>query len=223
MITATLAGAPSVLLVGAVRGLARDALALEPELDRFSPEAVGLAVSSEELRSLVAYFGDVEAEPVVPLSSAEVNEVRGLVRFGEVTVPNPSVLAAIRWGRLHATPVVPLDPSDEGSAALFAEHIGYLELVRRTVRENRIGRSPPAPDSADAYALAWDGEVSGGRGSRRYTAARNAHLAREAHRLGEGRSRVALVVDRERFDGVRATLEAARGVRPAGTARAAPG
>ncbi len=206
MISATVSRAPSVLLIGAVRGLAKEARSLEPELDTFAPEAVGLAVSSEELRSLVEYFGEVVAEPVVPLTSTEVNEVRGLVRFGEVSVPNPSVLAAIRWARLHHVPVVPLDPNDEGSASLFAEHIGYLELVRRTVRENRIGRSPPAPDSADAYAVAWDQKVAGGRGSRRYAAARNAHLAGETRRLGEGRSRVAVLVDRERFEGVRESL-----------------
>lgn len=213
MILETLAGPPAVLLIGAVRGLSRDAEAIGPTLDRFGPEAVGLAVSHDELRSLVEYFGEVAAEPIVPLSTNELNEVRGLVRFGEVSVPNPSVLEAIHWARQRSTPVVPLDPSDEGAASLFAENIGYVELVRRTVRENRIGRSPPAPDSADAFALAWDQEISRGRGSRRYTAARNEHLVQETRRLSEGRGRVAVLVDRERFDGV---LE---GLSPPGGAR----
>jgi hypothetical protein len=208
MIAANLGGHPSYLLLGAVRGLVRDAEEVGAALDRYHPEAVGLAVSQEELKSLVEYFGDVGAEPTVPLSTSEVNEVRGLVRFGEVAVPNPSVLASIRWGRSHAAPVAPLDPSDEGAASLFTEHIGYVELVRRTVRENRLGRAPPTPSSADEFALLWDRQLAPGRGSRRYTQARNEHLVQEARRLGESRDRVALVVDRERFDGIRSTFDA---------------
>lgn len=207
MIRRTVRGPPSVLVVGPVRGLASEGLEVPAAFDAFAPEAVGLALSHEELRSLVDYFGDVVAEPIVPLSTNEVNEVRGLVRFGEVSVPNPSVLAAIRWARERGVPAVPLDPSEDSIAEMFTEHIGYVELVRRTVRENRIGRSPPAPDSAEAFALAWDREIGHGRGSRRYAAARNGHFVREAQRLAAGRSRVAVLVDRERFDGVVDGLE----------------
>ncbi len=207
MITATVRGPPSVLLLGVVRGLREEAVATAAELDRFAPEAVGLALSHEELRSLVEYFGDVVAEPLVPLSATELNEVRGLVRFGEVGVPNPSIVAAISWARAGGVPAAPLDPSDEDSATLFTEHIGYLELVRRTVRENRLGRSPPKPSTADAFAVAWDREVGRGRGSRRFAAARDAHAAGEVRRLGEGRSRIAVLLDRERFEAVRALLE----------------
>ena len=209
MIEATVGSAPSVLLLGPVRGLVDDALQVADALVGFAAEALGIAVSPEELRSLVAYFGDAAAEPAVPLSSSEIAEVRGLVRFGEVTVPNPSVLAALGFGRERGAPVAPLDPSDDGAAEMFTDHIGYFELVRRTVRENRLARSPPSPSTADEFALAWDRELAGGRGSRRYAEARNTHVAEGARTLGSGRRRIAVVVDRERFDGVRAALAGA--------------
>lgn len=209
MIETTVGEAPSVLVLGPVRGLVDDAARVAEALTGFAPEALGVAVSPEELRSLVAYFGDAAVEPAVPLSPSEVAEVRGLVRFGEVTVPNPSVLAAVRFARERDAPVAALDPSDEGAAEMFTDHIGYFELVRRTVRENRLGRSPPSPSTADEFALAWDRELAGGRGSRRYAEARNAHVAQEARKLGTGRRRLAVVVDRERFDGVRAALAGA--------------
>lgn len=207
MISATLHRRASLLLLGAVRGLSSEGLQVTSSLGAFAPEAVGLSLSHEELGSLVEYFGDVAAEPLVPLSTAEINEVRGLARFGEVAVPNPSVVEAIGWARRNGVPAVPIDPSDEGSATLFTENIGYLELVRRTVRENRLGRSPPRPSSADDFALAWDRTVGQGRGSRRFAAARDAHAAEEARRLEQGRSRVAVVVDRERFDALRTLLD----------------
>lgn len=209
MIEATVGARPSVLLLGAVRGLLADAATIPPSLDRFAPEAVGVSVSEEELRSLEQYFGAVDGEPVVPLSVTELSELRGLVRYGEVSVPNPSVLEAIRWGRARGVAVRALDPSDDGAAMLFTEHIGYVELVRRTVRENRFGRTPPKSATADDYAIAWADGVGGGRGSRRYAGARNAHLAEAARALGEGRGRVAVVVDRERFTDVRRELEPA--------------
>jgi len=204
-----------ILLLASVRGLSSEAQALGPTLDAFAPEVVGLGVSPEELKALVEYFVLADAEPLVPLTTNEVNEVRGLSRFGEVQVPNPSNVETLRWGRARQIPVAPLDPSEDRSADLFSEHIGYVELVRRTVRERRLGRSPPAPSSPDQFAVQWDQTVGGGRGSRRLAEARDSHLASEVARLVHGRGRVAVVVDRERFDGVRALLrQGSRSSRP---------
>jgi hypothetical protein len=207
VITAEVPRGGPVLLIAPVRGVSSEADRAVAALESFGPEAVGLGLSAEELRGLTDYFVLSEAEPVVPLTSAETSEVRGLVRFGEVRVPNPSFVRAIAWGRARPVPVEALDPSDERSATLFAEHIGYLELVRRTVREHRVSRAPPSPSSPDEYALAWDREIAPGRGSRAFARARDRHLAREVARLARGRSRVAVVIDRERFEPVRTLIE----------------
>jgi len=199
------AGGPALLLAP-VRGLTSEVVSLIAALEEYAPEAVGLGLSREEMQGLLDYFVLAEAEPIVPLSPMEASEVRGLSRFGEVRVPNPSFVEVLRWGRARSLPVEALDPDDERSASLFAEHIGYVELVRRTVREHRIARSPPTPSSPDEFALRWDREVAGGRGSRGFAQARDRHLARAVERLKVGRSRTAVVVDRERFEDVRDLL-----------------
>jgi len=209
VISATVETGASVLLLAPVRGLVSDARQVPPALEAFRPEAIGAGVAAEELRGLVEYFVDAPAEPVVPLAPTELSEVRGLSRFGEVRVPNPAFLEALDWGRAHGAAVRALDPTEEEAAALFTEHIGYVELVRRTVREHRLGRTPPTPSSADAFALAWDRSIGGGRGSKELAAARDEYLVREARRMGEGRRRVAVIVDRERYDSVHARLAAA--------------
>ena len=196
----------SRLLLAPVRGLTSEVAPTVAALTGYRPDLVGLGLSAEEMQGLVDYFVLSEAEPIVPLSPAETSEVRGLSRFGEVRVPNPVFIEIIRWGREGMIPVEPLDPTDEESAHLFAEHIGYVELVRRTVRERRISRHPPAPSSPDEYALAWDHGVAKGRGSRELANARDRHLAREVERLRRGRARTAIVVDRERFEAVRMLL-----------------
>lgn len=207
MISARIVRDRPVLLVGPVRGLADEADRVIESLESFAPRTVGLGLSPEEMRGLVDYFVGSEAEPVVPLTGPEASEVRGLVRFGEVRVPNPSFVETLRWARAQGVAAEALDPSDDRSASLFTEHIGYLELVRRTVAERRVARSPPAPSTADEFALTWDREVAGGRGSQAFARARDRHFVRAARRLAAEPDRVALVVDRERFASVRSLLE----------------
>jgi len=206
VISERLAVGGSTLLLGPVRGLTSEVARLIGLLEEYAPEVVGLGLSREEMQGLLDYFVLAEAEPIVPLSPMEASEVRGLSRFGEVRVPNPSFVEVLRWGRERSLSVEALDPDDERSASLFAEHIGYVELVRRTVREHRIARSPPTPSSPDEFALRWDRGVARGRGSRGFAQARDRHLVRAVERLGHGRSRTAVVVDRERFEDVRELL-----------------
>jgi hypothetical protein len=206
VISATFTSAPGVLLLAPVRGLASEVPRVLTSLEEFAPTRVGLGLSSDELRSLEDYFVVADAEPVVPLTTNETSEVRGLVRFGEVRVPNPAFVEVLRWARTRGIAVEPLDPDDERTAALFAEHIGYFELVRRTVRERRVARSPPAPSSPDEFALAWDREIASGRGSRDFAGARDQYLVGRLPSLTANRSSLAVVVDRERFESIRSLL-----------------
>jgi hypothetical protein len=206
VITAKFEKTPGIFLLAPVRGLMSEVPRVLAELEAFAPARGGLGLSSDELRSVHDYFVASDAEPIVPLTSNETSEVRGLVRFGEVRVPNPSFVEVLRWAWLRGLPTEPLDPDDELTASLFAEHIGYFELVRRTVRERRVSRSPPSPSSPDEFALQWDREIASGRGSRDFAEARDRHLVGRLPPLVADGSRLAVVVDRERFDSIRNLL-----------------
>jgi hypothetical protein len=208
VITARFTDSGDLLLIAPVRGLVSEAPAAVRLVAGHAPAAVGLGISPEELRGWAEYFVSSGAEPVVPLTTAERSEVRGLVRFGEVSVPNPSFLEVLRWATAGGVRTEGLDPSEDETASLFAENIGYLELVRRTVRERNVSRNPPAPNSPDEFAVRWDRQVARGRGSRRFAGARDLYLVRSARRLAATHGRVVVVVDRERFDGVRDLLAA---------------
>jgi len=192
----------SVTVLGAVRGLVADGERVRARLETVRPNAVGVAVSEDELHGFREYFVDAATEPVVPLAPTEAAEIRALARYGEVGVPNPSVLAAIRWADSTKAPVSPLDPSDDEYSTMFARSIGYLELVRRTLRERSAGKRPPAAADADAFSLAWSRMIEPGAGSRRLRAQRDAVVAEGVERLRARFSSVAVVVDRERFEGL---------------------
>ena len=195
-----------VTVLGAVRGLVAEGDGVRARLDRVRPTAVGIAISPDELKGLREYFVAPDTEPVVPLAPTEAGEVRGLARYGEVGVPNPAAVEAIRWSDSSAVPVEGLDPSDDDYSEWFADTISYVELVRRTLRERRVVKHPPTPATADEYALAWSRTINKGAGSRRLMARRDAAVVEALGRLRGRSASVLLLVDRERFDGVVARL-----------------
>ncbi len=209
MIDAPILGT-SGLLIGSVRGLVDDARQVVRRLHDRSVAWVGLGVAPEELEGLDRYFVRSGAEPVVPLTLIERSEVKGLTRFGEVRIPNPTFVESLAWCRSAGVPVAALDPSEDRTAEIFTESIGYVELVRRTVRERSLSRRPPAPSSADEYALEWEARVTAGAGSRRYHEARDLHLVETLRRTAPSGRSVAVVVDRERFERIRDLLRSDR-------------
>ncbi|MEM0129284.1 MAG: hypothetical protein QXG65_03875 [Thermoplasmata archaeon] len=206
-----LARDPRPLLVGCVRGLHAETYPLIDLLERSAPGALGLALSAEELDGIATYFAEADGETVIHLVDSETREIEALAEWGEVRVPNPSMVRAIEWARARDVPVHPLDPSDEGSAQMFTAHIGYVELVRRTLRERRLGRHPPRAETPDEFAVAWERTLHAGTGSRSLAVERDRHLVAEARRRLRSADRPAIVVDRERFDRIRAFLEETTG------------
>lgn len=206
MIAETVRSGGEFLLLGAVRGFVADVPAVQARLDGYAPRGIGLGISFDEMTGLTDHFVARDFEPLVPLTGHEAAEAQGLSRLGEVRVPHPAYVRVLEWAKERSLPVEALEPSDERYAQLFTRHIGYFELVGRTLRERRLARAPPETADADAYALRWDATLSRGRGSRAFLKAREEAIAAGARALSMRVGRTAVVVDRERFDGVLASL-----------------
>ncbi len=206
MIAERLSGRPTILLLGSVRGLAEEGAAVVSQLDAFSPAAVAVSLSPEEADTLAQYFVGTLTEPVVPLSASEASHAVGLARIADVQVPAPALLSAVDWARRHDRPVRGVDPPEDSYAEMFAAHIGYFELVRRTLRERQLVKAPPEAESPDDYALSWDRTMRPGAGSERLARARDEYAADQVREIGRSAATVAVVVDRERFDAFRLAL-----------------
>lgn len=206
MIAGSPPGDPEVRILGAIRGFVPDGIAVTEALNVFRPSAVGVGASPEELTGFQQGFTDTAVEPLVSLYPNESVEARELARFGEVHLPRPAVVAAVRWALEQGAVVSALDPSDEVYGEMFTRYVTYFSLVGRTIRERRLTRRPPSVGSADELVLRWDAELNGGRGTRRLAWAREQAEAEAIVRLHEESSRVAAVVDRERYEGVLAAV-----------------
>ena len=194
------AGWPGLALFGVVRGLVQEAEALDRALEACAPAALGIGLAVEEARSLTDHFVGRRTEPLVPLMTSETVEIRELGRFGEVRVPNPSFLAALEWAARHRVPAEPIDPNEERYARMFGDTVGYVELVRRTVRERRLLRAPPRAEDPDAFVVGWSAAVNRGAQSRRLLQGRERYVVEGLRRLLSNHARVAAVVDRERVE-----------------------
>ncbi|MCI4362892.1 MAG: hypothetical protein L3K13_01090 [Thermoplasmata archaeon] len=199
MIAARLRGPPELLLLGVVRGVVAEVAPMLEELHRYHPTRLAIAIGPEELTSYTEQFVNGSTEPVAPLLPTETAEVLALAKFGEVRVPHAPFITALRWASENGVAVAPVDPDEEEYSNLFAEKIGYWELVRRTVRERGAARAPPKAGSVDEFALRWSEQVGHGRASRRFESARSERTVAAARTLAQRGERVALLADRERI------------------------
>jgi hypothetical protein len=205
------AGAPPLLVLGVVRGVVAEVPPMTAQLERFRPTRLALALGAEEMASYTEQFVRGRSDPFAPLLSTETAEVLALARFGEVEVPHAAFIEGVRWAGRQGVPVEAVDPDEEQYADMFAHHIGYWELVRRTVRERSLTRSPPAADSPDDFVLRWAGRVGKGRASRRFERERTELTCRQVRALQGANERVALIIDRERIPELERQLSPAAG------------
>lgn len=196
-------------LVGAVRGLVRETAPLERTLDEFAPTHLALGLSGEDVSALRTHFPESGGEPLVPLHASEAAYARALARFGEVRVPSPAFLAALRWASRTGVPLDGIDLDEDSYGELFVESISYRHLLRRTVAERSLTRSPPTAATATELALAWELRMLKGSGSKRLAAGRDNHLVQRLtslHPRDREGVRLALVVDVERIGGLQTAL-----------------
>jgi hypothetical protein len=202
-----LPGPPPCLVVGAVRGLVSEGPRVTEALRTFAPARVALGVSPEEAAGLKEHFGSPREEPWVPLSSSELAYARSLARLEEVRVPSPSFVAALRYAAEQGILAEGVEPSEETYADLFFQHVRYTELLRRTLAERSLLKSPPGAASGGELADLWEARMRRGKGSQRLAKARTEHLRAEVTRSPPG-ERVAVVVDSEHFEEITIALGA---------------
>ena len=152
-------------MVGAVRGPMSEVDPLLGELDSVDPSKVAIQVSPEELRGLEEHFATPLAEPLSLLLDSEIALAEALSAFGEVRLPSPSYVMAMRWAKEKGKDLVALDPNEEDYTNLFLKHMGYLALVRRARAERALKKSPPVTSSSEELVCVWNDKLHADRRS----------------------------------------------------------
>ncbi len=195
-----------VFVLPVIKGPVSDGEKVRTAIMDIRPDAVGISISKEELEGLRAYQGEE-----IELSDLEEAYKAGLSEFGEVQLPPPCYLEALKACDELGVPIIPIDMNEDLFSDRYCELVGGFELMKESFFSHRIARKRFNLESAEAFVLDYDRKVNGGRGLSALNAEREAHMARSAEEMAGGRSRVLLLLELERADGVKALLTEGRG------------
>ncbi len=186
-----------VFILPVIKGLVSEAENVRKAITEMAPQAVGISISKEELEGLRAYDGEE-----VELSDLEDAYRMGLEEFGEVQLPPPCYLEALKMCDELELPLIPIDMNEELFSDRYCELIGGLELVKESFFSHRLAKKRFDMESPESFVLDYDRKVNGGRGISALNGERESHMV-SAIKDASGRyQRFLVVLELERSAGV---------------------
>jgi len=182
-----------VYVLPVIKGLVSEGEKVRAAIMDIRPDAVGISISREELEGLRAYEGDE-----IGLSVLEEAYRAGLGEFGEVQLPPPCYLEALRACEELGIPLIPLDMNEELFSERYCELVGGLELVKESFFSHRIARKRFDMASAEAFVLDYDRKVNGGKGISALNLERERHMAETTSTMLHTRKKLLILIEIER-------------------------
>lgn len=193
-----------VHLLGTIKGLLSEQDLVVKHLERLRPRAVGLHIGPQELKGLRSVVdGKVRS---TYLSSYEKVYALKLSRFGEVQVPPPSLVGALRWSIENEARVIALDYSDDEYDRVYTENIGGMTLVRQSLRLKSINRKKVKSTTPEDFCLEWDRLINKLSGFRKLEIQREGHFAERIRAVAALHPPLLAVLELERLNGIAGTL-----------------
>ena len=194
----------NVTLLGTVKGLSSERDLVRSTVKMARPDRICIHIGREEMKGLAAVV-DGEVENTY-LSSYERIYAKKLSVFGEVQVPPPSIVEALRISRDLDIDCIPLDLDEESYSSSYTDLIGPLTMINQSLRLKRINRRKFRSGSAEEFVKEWDRVVNRARGFRKLEVLREEHMASEIASNCKGFKRVLCVLELERLEGVKREL-----------------
>ncbi len=189
-----------VAVLGTVKGLTNESRLVEMAAREIGPEAIAVHIGKEELKGLESVLdGDVDS---APLSSYEKVYARKLSVFGDIQIPPPSLVEALRAARSRKIPCLPLDFNDERYSSVYTRHIDGLTMIRQSLRLKRVNRKRFPKDDLEGFTVKWDRVANAMRGFRKLEKEREGHMARRIGSLSGRYDPLLCVVELERKNGI---------------------
>jgi hypothetical protein len=165
----------SVHLLGTVKGLVSEAVLVRRAIDDLGPDLVGLHIGKEEMKGLRSVVEQRVDE--MPLSSYEKLYALRLSRYGDVQIPPPSLVEAMRICRERSIPLHHLDFKEDQYSDIYTRLITGTTMIRQSLRLKSVARvSFKDPDPA-SFAVHWDKVANRIGGFSELERQREAHMA----------------------------------------------
>ena len=193
-------GTSKIYIPEVINGLTSEIVKVKKAYNKIKPEVVAIQTSEEELKGLRKVVEGEEFEYF--LSNYEEIYARKLASFGEVKVPPPCYEEAMRLCLEDGTSIVAIDMDDMLFADVFCENVSGLDLVRHSLRVERLRKKRFKAKTAEEFVLEWDRKINKLKGFRNLEARREEHMAKELLRLAKDNKRILCIIEMQRAGGV---------------------
>ncbi|HVM44616.1 MAG TPA: hypothetical protein VM582_01675 [Candidatus Thermoplasmatota archaeon] len=196
-------GEGEVLLLATVQGLVSERDRAYAALKVERPDVVAIAQSPESVATLLRYEPAEDEDLFEDLPDHDYVYSLRLREFGDVSLPAPDLLAAVRWAQDEGVPVFGVDMPEEAYEDLFTKEVSTWGFLRYGRIQRRLAKRPPKAKDPLSFTLAWDATIRKVKGIARVEAERERVIARNAAALArEKGAKVLLIVEAARQAGV---------------------
>lgn len=185
-------------IYGTVRGLALEENEIDHIFEQDSFDTVLLGISPEDLDGLKLY---IEKPFDVDLSDYEIIYGLKLQRYGKVKMPVPSFYRALKIAMDKKINVIAIDMNEMEYGDAYTRNIKFADLMRHTLRKNRMYRKEFKAATPEEFALKWDREIRKIKGYSKLERERESYIADKIKNNNQGKN-ILVIVDYERMDGI---------------------
>jgi pheromone shutdown protein TraB len=190
----------SIYIPEIIIGLKSDSAKVKKAYQKVKPDIVAIQTSEEELEALKNMVEGEEFDYF--LSNYEEIYAKRLAVFGEVKVPPPCYETALELCQDNDTPIFAIDMDDVYYTDVFCESISGWDLVRHSLRFNKLKSKTFKSETAEDFVMEWDREINKLKGFRHLEAKREEHMAKELLHLTKKHERILCIMDIPRTEGV---------------------
>ena len=189
-------------ILAVIKGLVSESSKVRKVIDH-GYDAVGIALGPEDIKAM-----ELRANLETPdMSEIDLVYCKILKEFGEIDVPAPAYCALVDACAERSIPLVPLDMDDETFSELYCNTVTALELFREQKLAAKGLKMTFDLSSPQAFVTEWDAHVNTIKGFRVLSEIREEYIAKEIEKLSAGKTRILVVVEYERFQGIAERLE----------------
>lgn len=191
-------GGSRIFVLPVIRGLLSEAEEVERAIEETKPDALGICISKEELKTL-GTLGDQEAEPS---SAHEEAYMKGLQKFGDVRKPPPCYSECIAVARRLRVPCMAVDMNEHLYTEAYCNFVSVVDVMKQT-RDSRVlpGKEFKAQSPGD-FVMEFDAYVNRHRGFERLEQERERYIALRLSKMAGEWNRILALIEIERFKGV---------------------
>jgi pheromone shutdown protein TraB len=193
-------------ILGTVTGLVSEAHRVAAVFQDLAPDCLAVGIPANELTGLRTFMVDGPDAQEPEEEDVEEGYSVALSRFGDVGVPPPDLMEAVRLAVDGGLDVFPLDLDDETYADAFTQEVSGIQLIRYSLKLRRLARKPPKATSAGEFALKWDGDVRRLKGFARLELRRERKMAESLRAIPADYTRILAVIELPRLAGVSTIL-----------------